>query len=89
MAYELQVERAAHRELDRLPEEVYQRIVPAIDSLVEEPRPRGARKLRGEGNLWRIRIGAYRVVYAVFDRERLVKVVRVSRRTGRTYEGLT
>ena len=88
MTYELQVERVARRELDRLPRAVYERVAAAIDNLADEPRPRGARKLRRAGPLLRIRIGAYRVVYAVFDREHLVKVLRVRRRTGQTYEGL-
>ena len=89
MPYELQVERAARRELERLPQRAYERLEQAIDSLVAVPRPRGARKVRGTANLWRIRVGEYRAVYAVFDRENLVKIVRVMRRTSRTYEGLS
>lgn len=88
MAYELQVERAARKELDRLPPSDYRRLEGAIDALALVPRPRGARKLRGVADLWRIRVGEYRVVYAVFDREQLVKVLHVLRRTSRTYEGL-
>ena len=61
----------------------------AIDALVVEPRPRGARKVRGQALLWRIRVGEYRVIYAVFDGERIVKIVRVTRRSERTYEGLS
>jgi len=33
-------------------------------------------------------VGDYRIVYAIFDRERLVRIVRVARRSERTYEGL-
>ena len=85
MAYELQVERAARKDLERLPERDYRRIETAIDALVVNPRPRGVRKLRGAGSLWRIRVGEYRVIYAVFDKERLVKILRVPRRTTTTY----
>ena len=85
MAYELQVERAARKDLDRLRERDYQRIEAAIDRLAAEPRPRGARKLRGAEGRWRMRVGDYRVVYAVFQKERLVKILRVLRRTTTTY----
>jgi len=88
MAYELQVERAARKDIDRLPESAYRRIEAAIDALAVDPRPRGARKLRGVGSRWRIRVGEYRVLYAVFDKERLVKTLGVPRRTSKTYERL-
>jgi mRNA interferase RelE/StbE len=86
--YELQVERAAQKDLDRLPPRDYRRIEAAIDRLAEEPRPRGARKLRGRSNALRLRVGEYRVIFAVFDKERLVKILGVHRRTTTTYENL-
>jgi mRNA interferase RelE/StbE len=89
MTYELQVERAAQRQIRRLPQEAFRRVEAVIDALAHEPRPRGAKKLRGSADLLRIRVGTYRVIYAVFDRERLVKIVRVVRRTTTTYEELS
>ncbi len=49
------------------------------------PRPSRCRKLRGTNNLWRIRVGDYRVIYAVSDDERLVDV-RVVRHRSDAYE---
>ena len=83
--YELQVERLARKELVRIPRSGYRRLEAAIDGLAREPRPRGTKNLRGGGNLCRIRVGEYRVLYAVFDKERLVKILRVQRRTTTTY----
>lgn len=88
MAYELQVERAARRILARVPAADYSRLEKAIDALAEEPRPRGSKKLKAQAPLWRIRVGNYRVVYAVFDQERIVKILRVARRGQQTYERL-
>ena len=88
MAYELQVERAARKDIDRLPERDYQRIETAIDRLAAEPRPRGTRKLRGPGGRWRMRVGEYRVMYAVFEKEKLIKILRVLRRTTTTYDAM-
>ena len=51
-----------------------------IDGLAQDPRPSASRKLRGEQNLWRIRIGDYRVVYSVDDRQRIVDIVRIRHR---------
>lgn len=57
-----------------------QRIVTRILALASEPRPVGCEKLVGEGNRYRVRVGRYRVVYAVADAELLVLVVRVADR---------
>ena len=57
-----------------------QRIFPKIEALAKEPRPKGCRKLRGEKNLWRIRVGDYRVIYAVHDDKEVVDIIAVRHR---------
>ena len=53
----------------------------AIDGLVEEPRPHGCIRMRGEEDLWRIRVGDYRVVvYAIDDERRVVEILKVAHR---------
>lgn len=56
-----------------------ERVNVAIDALAEDPRPRGATKLAGRDD-YRIRVGDYRVVYAVDDAARLVIVARIAHR---------
>lgn len=86
--YELQLERAAERSLSRISVADYIRLEAAIDRLAEEPRPRGSLKLQSSAPLFRIRVGGYRVIYAVFDDERLVKILQVSKRDDQTYRNL-
>jgi len=54
------------------------RIVATSECLAAEPRPVGARKLRGTADLWRVRVGDFRIVYAINDAEQIgdVRVVR-------------
>ena len=78
--YEVYLERAAERDLRRLPAESFHRIIPRISALAENPRPQGCRKLAGSDNDWRIRIGDYRVVYEIDDAEEAVRVFRVRHR---------
>lgn len=49
-----------------------------------DPRPPGAVKLAGS-DLWRIRVGDLRVIYAIEDKDRLVIVLRTARRSESTY----
>jgi mRNA-degrading endonuclease RelE of RelBE toxin-antitoxin system len=60
---------------------IARRIIKAVDALNVDPRPSGARPLVGFPNLWRIRVGDYRVVYTIKDAELLVLVLRVAHRS--------
>ena len=80
MAYAIDFVPSAKRELQKLPREVQLKLNQRIDSLSLDPRPRGSKKLKGGDELWRIRMGDYRVVYEVRDKVLLVLVVRVSHR---------
>lgn len=84
--YDIAVTPKAKRELDKLPLKDFKRLDKAIWALAQDPRPRGAKKLRGPE--YRIRVGEWRIIYAVFDKDRLVIVGKVARRSERTYEEL-
>jgi mRNA interferase RelE/StbE len=77
--YEVRLHPAAAREYRRLQGSVRERIRTAIDSLATVPRPAGVVKLAGRDD-YRIRVGDYRVVYAVDDVERPVLVARIAHR---------
>jgi mRNA interferase RelE/StbE len=78
--YELIIRPSAEKQMDRLPAKVRQRVVAALDELRNEPRPPPCAKLHGRDDLWRIRVGQYRVVYTIQDEELVVLVVRVAHR---------
>ena len=87
--YRLEVSPAADRELDSLKKRIqrhdFEHLRVAIRGLADEPRPQGVRKIRGTEKAYRIRIGAYRVVYEIYDPENLVLILQVVRRTEATY----
>jgi len=87
--YRLEVSPAADRDLARLAKRIlrrdFERLRVAIRGLADEPRPRGVRKIRGAERAYRIRVGSYRVVYEVYDDEKLVLLLQVVRRTETTY----
>ena len=70
---------------ERAPEHDVERIRTAIRSLVEQPRPYGVQKIRGQERVYRIRVGNYRVIYEVYDKENVVLISRVLRRNEGTY----
>ncbi len=87
MAYRIEVAWSrVKRELQRIPREDRERIGLAVRALSAEPRPPGVIQL--ESNVYRIRVGEYRVIYKVFDERELILVGRVARRGEDTYRGI-
>ena len=80
--WQIQIEREPRRVMRRLPKPVLERIRTAIRSLAEDPRPNGCIKLTGHDKLWRIRVGDWRITYAIQDEELVVLIVEVSPRGG-------
>ncbi len=76
----------AKKELDKVPSQILPKIDAEIWKFHENPRPHGVKKL--EDNLHRIRIGEWRIIYAIFDQEKRIVILRVVRRSERTYKGL-
>jgi len=71
------------RELRSVPLHDRKRAIKAIESLKENPRPYGVVQL--EPNVYRLRVGGYRVIYKVFDKEQLIIIGRIARRSEKTY----
>jgi mRNA interferase RelE/StbE len=78
--YAITFARSARKELESLPASVIDRVWPRIESLSQMPRPNGCRKLSGERNLWRLRVGDYRIVYSVDEQRRIVDINAVRHR---------
>jgi mRNA interferase RelE/StbE len=80
-SYSLLIKTSAAKELEAVePRAVRARIASRIEGLAQTPRPRGSQKLAGDAERYRIRQGAYRVVYSVDDERRTVEVVKIGHR---------
>ena len=72
-----------------MPSNLRQRIDRAIRALTEDPRPAGCKSVKdAPRETYRVRIGAYRVIYTVLDAEGVIVVARVRKRDESTYRGL-
>ncbi len=80
MTYEVEITPAAKRQIKKLTKSIQQLIVERLEELVENPRPPGVFKMEGEENLYRVRVGDYRIIYQVQDRMLLIVVVKVGHR---------
>jgi mRNA interferase RelE/StbE len=79
-SYKVEFTKSARKALDRIPNTVRNQLAVKIYSLKDDPRPDGCKKLKGEKDLYRIRVGNYRVVYLIQDGKLIVVVVKVGHR---------
>jgi len=79
LGYEIRIIRSAEKELDNLPSTVYNRLSKRIISLGDKPRPVGVKKLSGREE-YRLRVGDYRILYIIDDKNRTITILAVGHR---------
>jgi len=80
VTYRIEFARKAARQFQDLPATIQKRLKPKINALAQNPRPRGVKKLEGEEDLYRLRVGDYRIIYQVQDKALLILVVKLGDR---------
>ncbi len=90
MPYRLRISKEVQREITGLPGNMRQRVRRVIAELANNPRPPAAKPMADDlADYYRIRIDAYRIIYTIDDDVVLVEIIRVARRTPRTYTDLS
>jgi mRNA interferase RelE/StbE len=81
MGYTVDFPKSALRDLAKLHSSFLDRVEPIILSLEATPRPDGVKKLQRFKDLYRIRVGPYRIVYHIDDSAHHITVLRIARRS--------
>jgi mRNA interferase RelE/StbE len=79
-SYRVEITASAEKALARLPKADLTRVARAITALATDPRPAGCRRLKGHEDVYRIRVGLYRVIYSIDDRRIIVVVIKLGHR---------
>ena len=80
MKYTLIIKKTAQKQILGLPKPYYDKVKRAILALESDPRPNGCKKLTGSDDIYRIRIGIYRVIYSIEDGQLIIFVFDVEHR---------
>lgn len=78
--YDIYIEKTAERDLKKLPAADFERIIPHLKGLAEDARPSGSRKISGTEHDWRIRVGTYRIIYELNEKQKFVNILRIRHR---------
>lgn len=81
--YSIQFVRSAQKEFDRLPAKLRTKVAEALSLLSKHPYSEllNAKRLKGNNQLYRVRLGDYRIVYEIRDRELVVVVIKIGHRS--------
>lgn len=80
MPYTIEFAASALREFKALERALQRRIGTHIDHLASNPFPSGVKKMRGEPELYRIRVGDYRVIYRIDGKRVVILILKIGYR---------
>ena len=78
--YAVSLDKDAQKALECLPSKEVARIVKKINSLASDPRPPGCEKMKGADKDYRVRVGDYRIIYSIEDKQLLILVIDIGPR---------
>ena len=78
--YQIELAPRAIKTLIKLPQNEQRKIAKKIDLLVQNPIPRGVKKLEGEKELYRLRSGDYRIIYQILNKKLLILILKIGHR---------
>ncbi len=81
----LQIDPSVSKSLKKFPTFDNRRILTVIESLTDNPFTGDIQKMKGEQNVWRRRIGSYRLFYELLQNQSIIHIYHVERRTSQTY----
>ena len=80
MTYTVEFLKTAERKLAALPQVSQRQIARKTTTLRIDPRPPGVKLLHGDERFYRLRVGDYRVIYAIEGRRLVILVIKIGHR---------
>jgi mRNA interferase RelE/StbE len=79
-SYEIEITATAEKQLRRLTRSDQERVAKAMIALADDPWPRGVRKLTGWEDVYRIRVGRFRILYSVVRKRLVILILKIGHR---------
>ncbi len=83
--WDLKINDGVWRRVAKFPKDDQRHIRTALNELKSDPFAGNVKKMQGEKQTWRRRIGAYRILYEILIKERIIYIAEIKRRTSKTY----
>ncbi len=85
MSWKIKVTKQASKKIRRIPKKDTKRLLFVLEGFIKNPHQGDIEKLKGEKDVWRRRIGNYRILYEIIRERRIVWIFQIQRKTTTTY----
>jgi len=85
MSWDVKIAKRVLKEMKKIPKKDAKRLLFVLEEISENPYKGDIEKIKDEENIWRRRIGSYRILYEVFPSQKSISVFDIKRRTTSTY----
>ena len=83
--WRIEVRGKIYKDTEKFPQKDRIRILQVFEAISLNPFSGDVEKMKGEENVWRRRVGVYRIFYEILSKDRVIYIFRVERRTSKTY----
>lgn len=78
--YKILWKKSAEKDLKNIPHKLINRVIEAVESLSKNPLPPRVRKIIGSVNLYRLRVGDYRIIFEIDSKRKNVIIIYIRNR---------
>lgn len=86
MQWDIKIARRVFKQMKQISKKDVQRLFLVLRSLPQNPYSGDIEKLEGEENVWRRRVGVWRIIYEIFPKQKFIFIEDIWRRTDTTYK---
>ncbi len=83
--WELKIDSSVLKSMKKIPHEYMKKIDSVLDVLSTSPYFGDVRKIKGKENIWRCRVGSYRIFYEIEKEKSIIVVFHIEKRNSKTY----
>lgn len=85
MNWKIKIAKRVLKQLKRIPKKDAQRLLFVLEAFSENPFQGDIAKIEGERNIWRRRVGNYRIFFEIWFEQKFVSILDIKRKTTATY----
>lgn len=83
--WKIKIRERVCKDTEKFPRKDKMRILQTFEEIYVNPFSGDVQKMKGEENVWRRRVSAYRIFYEILPKDKVTYIFRVERRTSKTY----
>jgi len=86
MNWRVKITKKASKEMKRISKKDAKRLLFILEKFIKDPYQGNIKKIKGEDNVWRRRVGSYRILYETIPNKKHIYIFQIQKRNTNTYK---